>query len=363
MKIWTYLEMSTKVLTDLDMLDETFIGPNELAGYFNEGLAEAEAEIMGVKEDYFRTVYFMPLAVAEMKYELPFNIYANKIRQVVYRNGSQIYEVMRMRRPNQFLGAAFSDQYGSADDYQYTLFNDVVGQAKLRLYPASREASTLAASVFSSNMWMYYIRNVSRVPLIAAAGSTLGEFCNPELVFGTSFSGGNLQTAAGFGANNGIPQQLVVGSPPGSIAYVVGDAVKFAPGTPGSALPDELTYGVVYYVIDNGAGLIGFAETLADAYAGVSISITETAVGTSIMTVAATAEIRDATLIDIPEFATFVMQWVKCRCAEKQGNPNIDNIAATLVQQKQQMVSTLTEAVEDDNTTIPGDFSHYEEMN
>ncbi len=46
MKIWKYSEMKAKVLADCDIQDELFITPDELIGYFNDALNEAEAEIM-----------------------------------------------------------------------------------------------------------------------------------------------------------------------------------------------------------------------------------------------------------------------------------------------------------------------------
>ena len=51
MKIWTYLEAKTKLNLDFDLEDESFITQNELAGYFNDALAEAESEIVTLNED------------------------------------------------------------------------------------------------------------------------------------------------------------------------------------------------------------------------------------------------------------------------------------------------------------------------
>ena len=89
-----------------------------------------------------------------------------------------------------------------------------------------------------------------------------------------------------------------------------------------------------------------------------------TTVGTVYFTikVAATLAIIDATLMDIPEFATFVMQWVKCRCMEKEGDPRLAGAIDILAQQKKQMVDTLTEGIVDDDNEIQPDYTHYQEM-
>lgn len=365
MKIWTYGEMSTKVLTDLDMLDEVFSSPNEIAGYFNEAITEAEAEILGIKEDYFRTTFLVPWTSGVSLYDLPYNIFANKIRGLIFRNGSVIYEIKRFRRRDQFSLIALCDQYGAADDYMYNLINDIAGQAQLEIHPSPRESAAIAAGVFTSPVWMYYLRNCQRVPLIAV-GSAIGEFCNPELMLPTQVDvGGNTLTTLAGGVASSTPcilQKWQVGRPPGAIAYVTGDIVRFKKGVPGSSLPAPLVEGVSYYVIQTGSGVLQLASSLANALSSNPLTLTTVGAGNFIMMVAATAGVRDATLIDIPEFSTFIMQWVKCRVAEKTGNPNIDNMAATLVEQKQQMVNALTESVEDDDTTIEADFSHYQEM-
>ncbi len=365
MKIWTYGEMATKVLTDLDMLDEVFASPNEIAGYFNEGITEAEAEILGIKEDYFRTSYLVPWTAATSLYDLPYNIFANKIRGIMFRNGSTIYEIKRYRRRDQFSLIALCDQYGAADDYMYILINDIAGQAQLEIHPPPRESGAIAAGVYTTPVWMYYLRNCQRVPLIAV-GAANGEFCNPELILPSQVNlvADTLAVNTG-GLSTSTPcilQKWQVGRPPGSIPLVSGDLIKFKKGIPGSVLPYPLVEDTIYYAIQNGT-TISVAASLEDALTNAPIDLTVTAgTGNFVMTVAATAAVRDATLIDIPEFSTFIMQWVKCRLAEKQGNPNIDNMAATLVEQKQQMVNALSESIEDDDTTIEADFSHYREM-
>lgn len=357
MKIWTYGEMLDKVQVDLDLQDETFVQSDEMAGYFNEALTEASSEIIVLNQDYFLTESFLPVVQGTNRYPLPYNIFANKIRGLVYINGSISYEISRFRRKNKFLNMIITEQYGLADWYQYDLPNDNVGQTQIEFLPTMRDTAVLspvASIVAPIRMW--YIRDCARVPMT-------GEYCNPEVIALTQVSilNDTIQTYAGT-TTYGVVQKGTPGSYPGSVSYITGDAVKFE-AAPTGTLPAPLVAGTVYYVIQTGSGLIKLATTRALALAGTPINLTTTGTVYSIMRVAAVSRIIMATLIDIPEFATFVMQWVKCRCMEKEGDPRIVQGIALLAQQKAQMVDTLTQGVVDDDDTIQGDFSAYEDMN
>lgn len=354
MKVWTYAEMSTKVLTDLDLLDKAMISDNELIGYFNEAVLEAESEILTLNQDYFLTMAVMPVVAGTLRYSLPAGIFANRIRGIMYQNGSLIYEIAQYRRRGKFMEVAFTDQYGASDDYRYLLYNDIPGQAQIEFHPTMRDTAVIypVASIFNP-VRMFYLRNAKRIPVI-------GEFTNLEVIAASQFSGAAIQTYAGTGTY-GVHQQWIPGSVPGSIAYVTGDAVKFA-AVPGGTVPSSLVAGTVYYVIAGANGSITIATTLANALAGVALPPFAATSAPVTMQVAATVAIQQATLIDIPEFSTFVMQWVKCRCFEKEGDPRMQGAIATLAQQKQQMNDTLVKAIDDDDDKIQMDFSFYNEL-
>lgn len=349
--------MRDKILRDLDLEDETFISPDELIGYFNEALSESESEILTIYEDYFLTEYWIPLLIAQNEYELPFNIYGDKIRKIMYHNGPIIYEVERFKRLHEFSDIAYSEQYGQSDDYRYLLTNDVVGPSKVVLHPTSRE--TAITQPFGSSQFfplkMRYIRNCNRVPLV-------GEYCNPEFVAVTQVNTGTNRIAVNSGTKNyGIIQKYKPGCWPGSIAYKTGDAVRLK-AMPNGTLPTGFSEDTTYYVYLASAGVIGLASSKQNALAGTTLAIPDTGTGGFIIRVAATTAIIESTIIDIPEFATFVMQWVKVRCLEKEGDPRTQGAALILVQQKEQMVSTLTKRVPDDDDCIQGDFSLYSDM-
>jgi len=360
MKIWTYSEAKQKLLTEYDLQDETFIHSNELIGYFNDGLQEAEAEIhtMNAENEYFRTKSFIPLVTGTGTYALPDNIYANKVICIMYANGSVIYPVVQYRRRFRYQDMLFTDQYGQSDDYRYTLYNDVPGQARMEIHPVARETTILPPTTGSfTPMIMWYMRNCARIPLMAS-GSIAAEYCNPEIVAPTQVDAtlNTITTNAGT-ATYGVKTQGVVGCYPGSIAYVAGDQVKFAAGPTGT-LPGGISANTVYYVKSNTAGVIQISATSG----GAAIDITSVGTGFFVITVAATQAIVNASLLDIPEFTPFVIQWAKVCAFMKELKSCPQEEAVKLADLKKQMVDSLTVSIPDDDDEIQPDYSSYQEM-
>lgn len=337
MKIWTYAEARDKLNVDLDLQDQEFITPDELIGYFNEGIEEAESEILKIDEDYLLTPYPVPLVAGTSAYAYPQNMYAFKVRGLVYSNGSIIYDVRRFKRKSKFEQIAFANQYNAGDDYQWYPTNPSAGAARFNLIPASRETAIVPPmSNPSYPMTLWYIRHANRIPI---TGEYVPEYEQLDL------------PASIDAANNRI---FTTGT------YVTGDKVKLSVSA-GGLLPSPLVAGTVYYVIAGGT-YIKFATSLANAQAGTAIAIASSVSGILSISIAATQSIIDNTLIDIPEFTKFVIQWVKCRCFEKEGDPRLDGAAKTLTQQRDQMVSTLTDAQQDDENEVSMDLSSYQEM-
>jgi hypothetical protein len=237
---WTYEKARDKILIDLDLVDEDFVDQDEMVGYFNEAIREAEAEIhkLGVEDEYFLKPAWVAITQGTSDYDLPTDIYAYKIRRLMYReSATNIYPIRRIRGRAKFEKIVDAELNGSADDYQYYLKNaSSTAGMKLVLLPAAK--STLSQAV---QIW--YIREAQEVPYIA----------------------------------------------------------------------------------------------------GGSLAATE------------------ATIIDIPEFINFIMQYVKVRVLEKEKGPLFEAAITILQQQRKLMVDTLTDMVPDNDDTIDADFSHYGE--
>ena len=359
-----YSFLKQKILLDLDLQDETFIQSDEMIGYANEGLKEAFGEILGLRQNYFLTKWFVPCVASNDLFILPPNIYANKVRGVIYQNGSIIYTMKQMREKQLFENIAYVNQYGLSDEYRYLIRNDIPGVPSMQIVPPSRETAVFppTGNPFLP-MLLYYIREHNRIPLT-------GEFYFTEPVAPAAVSGNTLTVVAGSG------KQLAVtsgASAPGTaywpyvnspIAYVTGDQVQLYPNpyVAGSALPTGLSTGTTYFVIALTPTTIQLATTLVNALAGTAITLSSTGTGLFNLTVAGTPANQLATTLDIPEFYEFIMQWMKVRCVEKEGDPRYEAMVAELQSQRKMMVDSLTEMIEDNDTEIQGDYAHYLEL-
>ena len=223
MRAWTYEEVKNKVEQDLDLQEESFITADEMMAYCNEGIDEAEAEIhkFKVEDEYFLAKDIITLEDGESEYDMPSDIYANKIKALMYGNGSNIYRIDRFKQHKAF--EEIANLQGN-EDYRYLITNDSTDGIKLVLYPAARESGAYITR--------WYIRNAKRV----------------------------------------------------------------------TATTDVL---------------------------------------------------------DIPEFVNFVIQYMKVRCYEKEGHPNLELAVVALKQQRDMMVSTLGDMTPDGDNLVEMDLGHY----
>lgn len=168
MVVNTYGDILDKVERDFDLVGEPFLTDDEKIGICNTVVQDAAAEIMhlGVEDEYFLTDNWaapLNLVIGQSDYPLPADIYANKIRDMVYVNGDTIYNVRRLRRRNKGLVAARIKQNFKDSYYSYDIKNRSAGVGyKIVLLPTSREAGPY--------IYMEYIRELALIPL-ASAGS------------------------------------------------------------------------------------------------------------------------------------------------------------------------------------------------
>lgn len=71
----------------------------------------------------------------------------------------------------------------------------------------------------------------------------------------------------------------------------------------------------------------------------------------------------DADKMDIPEAANFVLQYVKMRCYEKEGHPNLTKAMEDVEKERTLLTGILASMVPDADNEIEMDLSSYQEMN
>lgn len=331
MRLWTYGEVRKKLERDFDLEDESFISSDELAGYCNEAIDSAEAEILKLNEDYFLRSTKLDLTLGQDTLTLPSDIYAQKIRSLIYNNGGDlIYEIRRVRDPYKFSSIAEIQVWGTADWYGYIVQNQTVStQNTLLLVPPSKITA-------SEILTLWYIRNAQRIPM-------LGEYFVTQDVASSGFD---------------IATDIITSA---SHGYTTGDKVKISV-TGSSTVPAGLTAGTIYYVIALTADTFALATTLGNARAGTKIDFTTAGSGTITFTVSTTEAWRDTVILDIPEFTSYILQFMKVRCYEKEPDPRYESAVAALKAHQDQMVNTLTEQVPDNDNKIPMDLAIYEDM-
>lgn len=171
MRVWNYGEALDKVCADMDLTNELFLTDDEKVGIFNDAIQDSAAEIykLGVEDEYFTKQ--APLAVAQNtdRVSLPADIYANKIRAIIFSNGSEIYEVPRMRRRRKYIKMTEIEQYASDAMYQYDIENPSVATGyQLVITPVPR--GDVIAPGGGSAFTIHYVREVLYIPL-ASSGS------------------------------------------------------------------------------------------------------------------------------------------------------------------------------------------------
>lgn len=160
----TYSTLVDKLKSELDLYEETFITDSEILGYFNEAIDNLEALIHSVYEDYFMTKTSLTLVSGTQDYSLPTDIYAQKIRKLFYINGSDKYEVKRVRELNQI------PYVQNEEGLRYILTNDATLGIRMSFYPTP--------AVSGAYLTLFYIRNATRFTGVTTETCDLPEFSN-----------------------------------------------------------------------------------------------------------------------------------------------------------------------------------------
>jgi len=171
---WTWGQIKAKVEQDLDLEEETFIQPDEMLGYANEAIREAEAEIHGLYEDYFLKRSTISLVSGQEEYDIPTDIYAHKIRRLVYQNGTTIYEVKKLRDWKKFELLAEGQSQSPNTVQFYMLHNSNPGAPQMLLTPTPDENGPY--------LKLWYLREANKLA-VESDICDIPEFINFVLAF------------------------------------------------------------------------------------------------------------------------------------------------------------------------------------
>lgn len=160
-RYWSWQEIKAKVELDLDYQDETFISASELLGYANEAIDEVESNIHTLYEDYFLTRAVITLVPSQEEYSIPSDIFAFKIRKMIYRNGTQVWPLERVRDWYKFENYEVEKtNYQGTQRYGYFILNTTAGSPKILLSPTPTEAGAY--------IQIWYIRNANELTVDAS---------------------------------------------------------------------------------------------------------------------------------------------------------------------------------------------------
>lgn len=148
-----YSDAKTVVEKELDLEEEDFVQDAEMLEYFNKARRTAEAEVLGIYEDYLLDNAYLPLVLGQSKYNLPTGIYASKMRGIIYDNGSIIYEIKQVRSAKKFLERALLKTANPTDYYRYIILNNAATGIQMEITPPSQEDS-------ATNVQIWFLRKI-----------------------------------------------------------------------------------------------------------------------------------------------------------------------------------------------------------
>lgn len=145
----TYGEIKSSLQKELDLEDETFVTPEELLKYANEAIEMVSSSIHSIYEDYFLAETTIEFNEGQASYDLPTDIYAQKIRHMKYDDGgTRVYEIRRIKKLNDI------SFIRPEDLFRYNITNNSAEGLKIKIYPTPQESTT--------NVTLYYLRTANR---------------------------------------------------------------------------------------------------------------------------------------------------------------------------------------------------------
>lgn len=158
-KIFTVSELIEKIQDEMDLQEESFFDQSDFINAINDGIDEAEQEVMQLNEGYFNTSATLNLVSGTAAYSLPTDIYSAKIKLVqFYRNSSDYYKIHRIKLRDIADASASTYSQGTELMFDIQYPSSAIGQ-QIVFYPTPLENLT-------AGVRLWYIRNAERVALL-----------------------------------------------------------------------------------------------------------------------------------------------------------------------------------------------------
>jgi len=157
----TLKEIRDQVIDDLDLSEEIFVDEPELNRWINDGISVAESNIHTIYEDYFLSEVETAIISGQNLVDYPSDIYANKIRKIIYTDGNGHGESHEVRRVKSLLEATSRDLYDTNNKtaiLEWSPINEAATGRKIRLFPTEGRAG---------NLIIWYLRNANKLVLDA----------------------------------------------------------------------------------------------------------------------------------------------------------------------------------------------------
>lgn len=153
-----YSEIEAKVRSDLGLEQEDFISTDEMRGYCNEAINKAESLIHTTYEDYFLTYQMYSVIDGQAEYDMPTNIYANKVRGLIFLQQQNPYTIKRYNDMRKQFEELEQDLVFENDRYfRYFLNNRGAADGiKLTLVPTPSQSEP-------NSIKMWYLRNANKM--------------------------------------------------------------------------------------------------------------------------------------------------------------------------------------------------------
>lgn len=301
MSFKTYTNIKDFVQKKLDLQEESFITPEELLLYCEEAIKYCEAEIhkLNIEDQYFVSQAALPLTSGKSDYDMPTNIYANKILRAVLVTGSDIYTIRRITKRDRFEESELIKKYSSSSrSLEYMLVNnDARVGTRFRLYPTPTESAVVTSVTGNLTIGS---------PIVTSIGSTTG------IAEGYFLTGNNI---------------------------ALGTRVKSVDSS------TQITLNSNAIATEVGASLVATEAKVVVWFirkASIPVATTD--------------------YIDFPEFWNFIAQHMIVECLKKElGNPRVEIEKMKLEELKAQVVGTLSNMVPDQFDELERDMSSYSE--